>query len=1124
MGKLQFGISSMQLGPCVQERPDSAICLPEWEKAAVINRFYRAGGHPLPASPTECRFLWDEQALYVLFICGEGPRDWEGTQTREEGRLLRKDRVEIAVSSGSFGHRDFSVFTAHNDGSTSALTQRGMTYLGGDKAYLGGRDRVGNTAEITELKKDSYCAHVAQDKRGWMAYFAVPWELAGGIPKERFYLQVYRIKHQTSEIDTPFPLDLQVNFSDRFEYDPLTFLEVYLNGEAETASGEDVLFTLPSGILRWQRPTMLVWPDARERKAIEALHQDRAKTTPHNLSGRVRLLQRWQDTLTLEGLDYFTGQSVTNPWEFREPWVERRLCNEALRKGDIEGACREVDTAIAYFARLTGWWYADHTLGNQDSGRWKELGTLREVSKTGNRAELTFRGPLGERSLFCSAAAGGFRFSTEHLGFFSAQESGMEITYTGKTVNIEADCGRLVVETGKDWTIRKEGADFVLNSSRLKFLTGEDGNIQGTSLELRLGEEESVYGFGECFDGVNQRGSIRTLWQRDACEGCLASIGNQSYKNIPFIHLSSGYSIFLNSHYRIRADVGNENKDSLRLQSSGPVTDFYLWSGTPAAVMDGYSQLTGRPLLPPKWVFEPWAGGGAGRWYLGPLHDICREQMAVLEQFEELDIPHAGFYAEGAGAQWFREPKKEELYKIVSFAQKKGIHVFSWQFPDMPMEEAEKLLPGVAPENMPVTRTVPHEGAKKLPQYIDFTHPLGKDLLYAQWETRLDAGISGTMADFGDFVPDEAVFYDGRRGDEMHNGYAYEYARAYRRLFYEKYGEDHVVYTRSAGAGSQAFACQFGGDHLTSFLGMTYSIHGGITAAASGLPFWGVDAAGYDGFPDEETYIRWTQWACFCPIMRYHGTNPREPWEYSRETVRIYKRYAWLRENILPYSYGLAVNAHETGMPLMRPLLMEFPDEPDLGLCGDEYFYGPDLLVAPIHQEGECRRIVFPKGSWVSLWDNHDIIQGPCTKEVHAPLDLIPVYLREGAFLPLELNGSLKLGESMTTSRKKVLMLAVPQTERQATWRQDRTDTINYKIQPSDDGFTMFCHGTGEWTYLLLRGLTDTPHKIIINTRQYPQCAARTALYFQEGWFLKPDKTVIVRVYDHTDMMLQVQY
>lgn len=247
------------------------------------------------------------------------------------------------------------------------------------------------------------------------------------------------------------------------------------------------------------------------------------------------------------------------------------------------------------------------------------------------------------------------------------------------------------------------------------------------------------------------------------------------------------------------------------------------------------------------------------------------------EKFHELDIPHSGFYAEGAGATFYGEYKKRNYTKLYRLENVMDSRCFPGSSPNMTQELAQELLPECPKEELPITRNKNDE-EEKLPVYIDFSHPRAKELLAAQWKDRLDAGIRGSMVDFGDVVPDEAVFYDGRRGDEMHNAYAYQYAKNYRELFEQKYGDDHVLYTRGAAPGSQHFACQFGGDQLTSFQGLKYAIAGGLSAAASGLPFWGVDAGGYDGFPDQETYLRWTEYAAFCPLMRFHGTEPREPW------------------------------------------------------------------------------------------------------------------------------------------------------------------------------------------------------------------------------------------------------
>ena len=188
--------------------------------------------------------------------------------------------------------------------------------------------------------------------------------------------------------------------------------------------------------------------------------------------------------------------------------------------------------------------------------------------------------------------------------------------------------------------------------------------------------------------------------------------------------------------------------------------------------------------------------------------------------------------------------------------------------------------------------------------YLDFTHPRALEVLGAFWKPRLDLGVAGTMVDFADSFPETAVCFDGRRGDEMHNGYHYGYHQTYYRLFQQRRGDDFILFTRAAMPGSQMFGGQFSGDHQSTFLGLTTSLHGGLNFAACGFPFWGCDIGGYAGRPGEEVYRRWVQWGAFSPLMRFHGTSVREPWYYSDASVPMYKRYAWLRMNLQDYIYG----------------------------------------------------------------------------------------------------------------------------------------------------------------------------------------------------------------------------
>ena len=494
-----------------------------------------------------------------------------------------------------------------------------------------------------------------------------------------------------------------------------------------------------------------------------------------------------------------------------------------------------------------------------------------------------------------------------------------------------------------------------------------------------------------------------------------------------------------------------------------------------------------------------------------------------MKKFHELDIPHSGFYAEGAGATFYGEYKKEELYKVVSFGERHGFKVFSWQFPNMTQELAQELLPECPKEELPITRNKNDE-EEKLPVYIDFSHPRAKELLAAQWKDRMDAGIRGSMVDFGDVVPDEAVFYDGRRGDEMHNAYAYQYAKNYRELFEQKYGDDHVLYTRGAAPGSQHFACQFGGDQLTSFQGLKYAIAGGLSAAASGLPFWGVDAGGYDGFPDQETYLRWTEYAAFCPLMRFHGTEPREPWEYDAFTVKVYRYYAWLRENLRPYIVSVAAEAHKLGIPMMRPLAMMYPEDQEATKVWDEYLFGEDLLVAPVSDETEEREIYFPEGRWISLWNLNDEISGPVQRSVEVPIDKIPVYVREGSFLPLRLNESLKLGESMSESETEMILAVVPQNDsivKETLYERSGAKTC-CGMEKNGETIQLQISGRTAELYVMLAGMHWKNTEAIVNGRRLTKVTAREGLYFTEG-YLELEEGILMKINPSAESVIKIQ-
>lgn len=1087
----RYAITALEIRPRTALPPEELAALP------VIGPFFPAGGAPGDASPTQCRAAVVGGTLLLHFTCTEGPVTLRPDGT---GPMARQDRVEVALRGRALGQWDFVVLAVERGGAAEGFLETGMTYLGGGEAYSGGPDRKDDQGVRTPLPPASWTAERAWEDGAWTCRITVPLSCFGAAPGEAFAMQLYRKKHQTSEILCPVPLDLNVNYSDRFEYDPLTFFTVRPGETDRLCRAEGVFAPGADGVGRWIRPGLLTRPAPELTARIAAWREE------DDLGALVELAQAWQDVLTLDGVDFFFNQAIAHPWPFREPWVERIQFNLLLAQGDEAAARARLSAYLLHLEQLTAWWYADHTLGNA-SPAWENPGALTAALGDDGCLALTFSG--GAAGTLC-VAAGGLRLSLLGRGYFDAAPTPLRPCEGGW----EADGHRIQLTAGVDWEIRFDGATVL--AARSLELWREAGTVSAVSATLPLPPRGAVTGFGERFDSCNQRGKRLFLYQRDSCEGCLAGIGNQSYKNIPLITAEHGFTAFFNHHAKLWADVGCGRADGLRLVADDPFLDLFYWAAPPAQALGHYAALTGMPLLPPRWALEPWAGGGAGRWLKGPLGDLYREQHAVLERFAQEDIPHSGFYAEGAGAGWFGPAKKEELYKIVAAGEKRGIRVFSWQFPNMSLAMAKELLPDCPEADLPVTKA-----PAGLPTYIDFTHPNAPRLLRAQWRDRLDAGIRGSMVDFGDVVPEAAQFYDGRTGKTMHNGYAITYARAYREMFEARYGADHVLFTRGAGAGSQAYACQFAGDHRTSFLGLRFTLCGGVTAAMSGLPFWGGDAGGYDGFADEETYLRWTAFACFNPLMRYHGTEPREPWAYSDFAVAVYRRYAWLRENLLPYLWHHAVLAHETGLPILRPMAAAAGEQLEDWIYNSQYFFGEAMVVAPVLCEGAARDVWLPPGRWYGLLDGQ-MLEGGRVYRAAAPIDQIPVYLRAGAAVPLALNENLNLGSSMTTSRCRALLLTAPAGRARGQIHLLEGGSLSYDLSDGAACSALTLSGRWEGGYLLLRGFGGV-EAVTLGGRKLPKAANRGGLLLDEGWCELENGDLAVRLWPGSCLQISME-
>jgi alpha-D-xyloside xylohydrolase len=281
---------------------------------------------------------------------------------------------------------------------------------------------------------------------------------------------------------------------------------------------------------------------------------------------------------------------------------------------------------------------------------------------------------------------------------------------------------------------------------------------------------------------------------------------------------------------------------------------------------------------------------------------------------------------------------------------------------------------------------------------VDFTNKDAAHWFREKLESLLDAGVACFKTDFGEDIPEDTFFSNGLTGEKMRNRYSILYNRTVFETVRDKRGEG-LVWGRSGFAGSQKYPVCWSGDPACSFPAMAAVLRGGLSYGLSGVPFWSHDVGGFYGTPNEELYIRWTQFGMFSSHIRCHGTTGREPWRYGPESELIFLKYARLRYSLIPYIHTVAATCCETGEPFIRPLVFHWSKDPTLYSMDDQYMFGPDMLVAPLFSYEKKRPIYLPEGGWFDF-HNHQRFQGPAWIVFLAPLDVLPLFVREGAIIP----------------------------------------------------------------------------------------------------------------------------
>ncbi len=520
--------------------------------------------------------------------------------------------------------------------------------------------------------------------------------------------------------------------------------------------------------------------------------------------------------------------------------------------------------------------------------------------------------------------------------------------------------------------------------------------------QLLLGVGENVYGLGERFTAFVKNGQVVDIWNRDG-----GTNSEQAYKNIPFYLTNRGYGVFVNDPGPVSFEVASERSSRVGFSVPGEVLEYFVIYGpSPKQILATYGALTGRPALPPPWSFGLWLSTSFTTEY---DEDTV---TSFIQGMADRDIPLHVFHFD---CFWMRAFHWTDLVwdpavfpdppGMLSRLKARGLHICAWINPYI--AQASRLFQEGIDGGYLVKRS-PGPGVWQWDKWqpgmalVDFTNPNACRWFQERLSELLDMGVDALKTDFGERIPTDVTYHDGSDPVRMHNYYTHLYNRTVFEVVEKKRGKGQaVLFARSATVGGQQFPVHWGGDCWSDFEAMAESLRAGLSLGLSGFGFWSHDIGGFEGLPPAALYKRWVAFGLLSSHSRLHGSSSyRVPWLYDDEACDVLRFFTKLKCRLMPYIYGKAIEAHETGIPVMRAMLLEFPDDPACHTLDRQYMLGDALLVAPVlSSEGSVEYYV-PAGRWTSLVDGREI-EGPrWIKEDHGFLSL-PLLVKPNTILPI---------------------------------------------------------------------------------------------------------------------------
>ncbi|CUM57473.1 unnamed protein product [Debaryomyces fabryi] len=521
--------------------------------------------------------------------------------------------------------------------------------------------------------------------------------------------------------------------------------------------------------------------------------------------------------------------------------------------------------------------------------------------------------------------------------------------------------------------------------------------------QLHLSVGEKVFGLGERFGPFVKNGQRVEIWNEDG-----GTSSEWTYKNIPFYMSNRGYGVFVDSTSNIIFEVQSERTTRVNITVPGEGIRFYIVYGPdPKSILQRYAQFTGFPALPPAWTFGLWLTTSFTTNY------DMKTVSSFIKGMHDRGIPLRTFHFDCfwmKGFQWCDFEFDAEFFPDPKVMLRKlkdefGIKICVWINPYIAQESAlfkEAVKNGylIKNKNGDVYQTDRWQAGMGI---VDFSNPGAYKWFQKKLSDLVDIGVDSFKTDFGERIPCKDIeFYSGEDLVSMHNYYTLLYNRSVFEVLEKKLGKNEAcLFARSATTGGQKYPVHWGGDCESTFEAMSESLRGGLSLGLSGFGFWSHDIGGFEGSPDPSIYKRWCAFGLLSSHSRLHGSDSyRVPWNFDDESSIVLAKFTKLKISLMPYIFNIAINAHKNAVPVMRAMLLEYPNDSTAFTADTQYMLGDSLLVAPVFSAEGYVDYYVPGGSWYGLLDGkvRASTDGKWFKEKHNYMSL-PLLVRPNSII-----------------------------------------------------------------------------------------------------------------------------